>query len=345
VPFFLVPAVPYFGTYMSNYAPLTCAYVLLAAGTAIVLWDGTKSYVAGPLLAAALAAALAISRSAQPLLPFAAALLLARVLLGDRTGSRRAAAVFWGGMTGVAVVSAGTLLAALQVAIAGVALFGLEIVTRSARKGMRRLMGPRETRAIRTAAIAGAVVMAVLFAGSLVVRYPVLPPLDPSFPPTVRAYVTQAVLVCGTFLRFGAPDQLTSMDFWGGFGWLETLPPPLLVQGLAAASGAALIALAVWTAVTASERTLVALACVALGFVVSVAAYAFSLVRFIGVADLHGRYLVGLYLSVLVVAWSGAARLAAALPPRGRQAMTAVAVAGILATQTYCLCRILLRYF
>jgi len=345
VPFFLVPTVPYFGTYMSNYAPLTCAYVLLAAGTAIVLWDGAKSYVAGPLLAAALAAAMAISRSALPMLPFAAALLLARVLLGDRTGSRRAAALFWGGMTGIAVLSAGTPGAALQVAIAGAALFGLEIVTRSARKTMRRLMAQRETRAIRRAAIAGAAVMFVLFGASLVVRYPVLPPVDPSFPPAVRAYVTQAVLVCGTFLRFGTPDHLTSMDFWGGFGWLETLAPSLLVQGLAAASGAALIALAVWTAVTASERTLVALACVALGFVVSVATYAFSLVRFVGIADLHGRYLLGLYLSVLVVAWSGAARLAAALPARGRQVMTAAAAAGILATQTYCLCMILLRYF
>jgi hypothetical protein len=345
VPLFLVPTVPYFGTYMSNYAPLTGAYVLFAAGTAIAVWDGPRSYVAGPLIAAALASALAISRSAIPMLPFAAAILLARVLLGDESGRWRSGAVFWGGVTAVAVVVLGTPIGALQSVIAGAALFGLEVVTGSARAAVRRAIARREDRAIRTAAAACAAVLLVVLGASLVVRYPMLQGFDPAFPPPVWAYVRQAVIVCGTFLRFGAPDTLTSLDFWGGFGWLDTLAPPVLVQGLAIASGAVLIGLVAWTGMAASGRTLVALACVALGFVASVAAYAYGLVHVIGLADLHGRYLLGLYLTVLVVAWTGAAHLVPTFAPRWRQATAVVAAAGILAIQTYCVCMILRRYF
>jgi hypothetical protein len=210
---------------------------------------------------------------------------------------------------------------------------------------VRRANAPREDRAIRTAAAVCAAVLLVVLGASLVVRYPMLQGFDPAFPPPVWTYVRQAVIVCGTFLRFGAPDMLTSLDFWGGFGWLDTPAPAVLVQGLAIASGAVLIGLLAWTGMAASGRTLVALTCVALGFVASVAAYAYSVVHIIGVADLHGRYLVGLYLTVLVVAWTGAARLVPMLTPRWRHGVAVAAAAGILATHTYCVCMILRRYF
>jgi hypothetical protein len=291
VPLFLVPAFPYFAAYMSNYAPLVSAYTIFAAGVGAVVWGSPHRRGTLLILGASMVAAMAISRSAIPMLPFAASVIAA-------------------GMSGNAL---GRLLdRAPSVVAAG----GWSLVA----------------------------ILIILFAGSLVVRYPPLAPITPRLPPPAWTYVTHAVFACATFLRFGVPDHLTSMTFWGGFGWLDALPPPLMAQFLASAGGLTLIALAVWIAKTRAARSFAVLLCVMAGFVLSAGAYAYSLVC-LAMADLHGRYLLGLYLCALVIAWSGAARAAAALPMRWRVALIAAAVAGCVAAQAYGVSVILRRYF
>jgi hypothetical protein len=230
------------------------------------------------------------------------------------------------------------------VAIAGVLLTGLELALGRVRRLIGERPGAGRRRTVRVLALCTASLSGLLFTASLVVRYPMLEPINTLHPPGLLHYIREAELACLTFLRFGRPDSLTSATFWGGFGWLEALPPEWFVSILAAASGLALVALFVWVARRGSGRALVWLACAAAGFVLSVAAYAFSVLR-ITPADLHGRYLLGLYLSVLVIAWSSLPRLMRQKRIRRPRAVTVAAVAGCLAVHGYSLTFILARYF
>jgi hypothetical protein len=229
-------------------------------------------------------------------------------------------------------------------AIAGVVLTALEVSVGRLRKLIRERSGERGARTVRFVSVCAACLSGLVLTGSLVVRYPVLSPINPLHPPGLAQYIRDAELACLTFLRFGRPDSLTSGTFWVGFGWLEAPPPDWFISLLAAASGLALVALLVWVALTASGRALVWLSCAALGFVLSVAAYAFSVLR-VTPADLHGRYLLGLYLSVLVIAWSAVPRLMQQGWIRWPRAATATAVAGCLCVHAYALTFILARYF
>jgi len=169
---------------------------------------------------------------------------------------------------------------------------------------------------------------------------PLLEMIDPAHPPAPAAYVRSAVLTGLTFFRPGSPDFLTSVAFWQGFGWLDTIPSVALASLLASASGVAFVCLLLWVARTRATRVLVWICCTTLGYVAAFAAYALSVIR-LTPADLHGRYLLGLYLCILLIAWSGVTRLNRrvfnALPP-------ALGV-GCVVIHAYCLAAIVQRYF
>src|SRR5205823_12919191 len=127
---------------------------------------------------------------------------------------------------------------------------------------------------------------------------------------------------------------LTSVTFFAGFGWLDMVPPVHLVSVLAGASGMMLVLLLLWVARACSTRTLMWLGCAAVGFVASAAAYALSIIRAVP-SDLHGRYLIGLYLCTLVVCWTGAGRAAAWLSFRRSAPLALAALASCIAGNVY----------
>ena len=368
IPLFLVPTLPYFGMHMSNYAPLLAMYVLLACAVVIATWDGAGSHAAGPIAGAALAGAIAFSRSSLPILAFVVFLLAGRIGLGDARGRRWPAFAFWLGFTlmlagGLTVVD-GSYLGALQSGGAGVSTSlvplawglnhpwllivpaALALAAELAGARLRRTAGGPATggQTARWIALALALVILVASVGSLWIPFPGLNAFDPNHRPPALDYVRNVVVACATFLRFGRPDNLTSLTFFGGFGWLETLAPDPLVSALAGASALALVLLLVWIARAGSARALAWVGFVLAGFVASSAAYGLSIIRAMP-ADLHGRYLLGLYLCLLVVCWSGVARVAAARGGTGRTAAVAIAGACCLAVNVYCLAFILGRYF
>jgi hypothetical protein len=164
--------------------------------------------------------------------------------------------------------------------------------------------------------------------------------------PPAAEYVRQTILACGTFLRFGRPDWLTSITFFTGFGWLDTIPAIHFVSVLAAASGIMLVLLLAWVSHTASTRTLIWLGFGATGFLASAGAYALSIVR-AAPSGLHGRYLIGLYLCALVVCWTGLGRAtdsASSLRYRN-MIVAATVIAGVVVVNVYSLRLLLLRYF
>jgi hypothetical protein len=228
--------------------------------------------------------------------------------------------------------------------VPGAAALGAELAIAGLRR--RFAIGRDETRrqAVRWMAAGAAAALFLVFSASLWLPYPTLDPTDPLHPPPARDYVQRAVMACLTLLRFGRPDNLTSITFWGGFGWLETLVPNPLISLLAAASGVALVLLLVWVARTASGRTLVWLACAAGGLALTAATYALSILRATP-ADIHGRYLLGLYIALLVIAWSALARMDKSGWIRRPDLVVAIGGMACLAVHAYCLTFILARYF
>ena len=82
--------------------------------------------------------------------------------------------------------------------------------------------------------------------------------------------------------------------------------------------------------------------CAGTGFIVSTGTYALSIVRAVS-SDLHGRYLLGLYVCALAVCWMGPARVASS--PARVAILGTAALAGVLAVNVYSLQLILIRYF
>jgi hypothetical protein len=367
LPLFFVPALPQFGMHVSNYAPLLAAYIVLAAGVAIASWDDRRSWLAGPVLGFGLGTAISMSRSSLPLVPLVGSILVARVLLGDREARRGPAWAYWGGFTlllagmlmfirtsytneldmygGLVAPTATAFTVLLRqpwlVLPFGAAGLMSEILFTRARAGFAYTPHPAVVRGIAFGAAAG---VFVLFAASLLVPYPELPLYLPLQRPPTAEYVRKAVLACATFLRFGRPDWLTSVTFFAGFGWLDMVPPVRLVSLVAGASGLMLVLLLVWVACARSARALTWLGLAGAGIVASIAAYGLSIARAV-TSDLHGRYLLGLYVCALVICWTGSGR-AADSPSSGRYLpLAAAGLAFGIAVNVYSLRLILVRYF
>jgi len=227
-------------------------------------------------------------------------------------------------------------------AIPAAALAGIEIAVSSL---TRRLSAPSETRAsiVRVIAYAAAIAMGAWVIASPWLRHPILIPIDRERLTSLDEAIAQILPPMLAWTRFGRPDVLTSATFWGGFGWLEKLLPEGLVSALAGASGLALAALLAWVGWRRSGRALFWLACAAAGYVISAIAYAYT-ARLI-FTDVHGRYLLGLYLAALAIAWSAVARWSEDARVLTPARVTVIACAGALALHAWTLTYLLDYYF
>jgi len=121
------------------------------------------------------------------------------------------------------------------------------------------------------------------------------------------------------------------------------VPPAAFVSALVAASGLAFSTLVYLVAREGDVRALTRILLALAGAAASMAAYALSVVS-VTPADLHGRYLIGLYLSMLVIAWSAVPRLAVLRPNRVGFFRASVAAACVI-VHVVSLAVILRRYF
>src|SRR5207244_9120972 len=113
--------------------------------------------------------------------------------------------------------------------------------------------------------------------------------------PEAQRYTTSLLLAFATSARLRHPDFFTSTSFWGGFGWLETVPPEAFVTILACASGLATVGYLIVIARSASVRLATTFAAVVIGCAASLVLYGVSIAR-ITPTDVVGRYLLGLQL-------------------------------------------------
>jgi hypothetical protein len=336
-PLFIIPTLPFFGMQVSNYAPLCAVYVVLAGAVMLFVWDGRRSYAAGPIMGSTWAVATLLSRSAVPLAPLLACCAAARAVLGPRRTSVPAAFVFWLGLTLPGAIGLWLipqrLIDLARSTTDGVrgsrAMWGLVdhpwvliVIGMAASAGElwfhrnRRDDGDEHhglaTQLTRALAYAAAVVVGISIAVSAFVEYPLAPVIDRSVGNYMSGistgkYLTGMLLAGMTMFRLSRPNSL-SQSFWSGFGWLDTPLPDWTVIALAAGTGVALSVTLVWIGKSGACRTGVYVLLIVASLVGAFLVSAFFVLS-IEPIDLHGRYLLGIYLCVIALSWHCLPRL------------------------------------
>jgi hypothetical protein len=310
VPLLICPTIPFFGMHVSNYAILTSAYVLIASGSAASFLGGERADWAGIAIGAGTAVALATSRNAIPLLPFVAAAAVARTFTRP-PGSARRIVRFW---AGCATAAAGLPLAfssyvtaqtvaptpfGLWAGVIGIAVAcGAACVLDIWRTNRR----PPPRPALSRWMFIGPWLLAASAIGSLVFSFPQLRSVVLDDRPPMPRYVVDTLLSAMTMTRLRHHDRLLSASFWGGFGWLERMLPEWWITVFVSATAVAAGILLHRLCRDLDEPRTKALAIVFCGGVLSLALYAAGTLTYS--PDLHGRYLVGLYLGALALVWS-----------------------------------------
>jgi hypothetical protein len=375
-PFFFVPSLPFFAMHVSETAVLCSAYVLFSACLATLFLDGPRSHWAGFPLGLSTALMLAGGRSPWPLASVFAAALAARVLLGGTGASpRRAAVLFWSGVTvGLAaywlVLNDGYLLMMSywsrfvpgplrplwdsqgRAALLVVALLAtgavLEAGLARPRARVAARLGPRLRRAVGWCAIVLCGWVLLSLAGSLAFEYPHLP-LEPRHPMSVGERVAAVLATMATLFRLAGPNFLLATSFWVGFGWLDAIPGPGFQALLVALTAVATVGLLRALSNPPQLRRLAWAAWLATGGVVALVLY--TVVTQDLPMALQGRYLIGWYLVFLALAGSWLAGVSPSrpaadagprLPAWLQPALLLPLAVGIHA---YCLAFILRRYF
>jgi hypothetical protein len=179
---------------------------------------------------------------------------------------------------------------------------------------------------------------------SAFVKYPSAPVVDPRHAPTTGWYLFGMVLAGTTMFRLSHPDFLTSQSFWSGFGWLDTPMPEWIVIALAASTGAALSVTLVWIARSGAYRAGMQLFLIVAGLACAFLTSAFFVLRSTP-GDLHGRYLLGIYLCLIAVSWQCLPRLTEEARSRWRIAVLSTCGLAVIAIHGIAFVTILRRYF
>ncbi|MEI6666609.1 MAG: hypothetical protein WCP29_00530 [Acidobacteriota bacterium] len=375
----LVPTLPFFAMYVSEFAIQASVYAFLAAVAAGLFLDTRRGYLLGFPLGIGSALALASGRNALPYMAVVGALCVGRAVLGtpdDRAtwSDWRRTGWFWLGLAGGFALypltstsgfvqglwtpdavgvsdrfrTAAELLRRHPWLLVGAVPFGF--VLERAAAVVRRKLGPPPTAAltlVRVLAYGAATSVALSLAVSVFARYPQLSNVDLARPSSVREYVSRVMGVAVSGFRLTNHDLYLSSWFWGGFGWVDTMPGTGFVSLLVLLAAAGAIGTLASIARTRQIRRALWLGALMAGWGVALGGYAAS--TYYLHRNLHGRYVVALYLVTLGVCWS----IVAWLPRTGlsgrfrRFAATREWALLILiaAVHAYALRFILVRYF
>jgi hypothetical protein len=177
---------------------------------------------------------------------------------------------------------------------------------------------------------------------SLFIDFPRLQQMEVAFPPTAGDYVFDVFSVALSWARIRMPDPLLSSSFWAAFGWLDVVPSELLTDGLTIGTAVLLTMLAIRTGRQRNNRRFIYLACLAGGVAATMAAYAVAAYQMH--RNLHGRYLIGLYITMLAVTFNSMTSARSGTPASSAVRPTVLlCLAGGI--HCYCLWFILARYF
>jgi hypothetical protein len=327
----LVPTLPFFATYVSNYAPAVAAYALIASACLMLYVDGPRSHFAGFPLGLGLALAIASTRSALPMAVLVSIVGMGRLIIGGTDKGLVPAAIFWGGMA-AGVTALNWLLteryvegvvadlartaprsgAALSVVVSHpllAAMAGLAVATlmEAGSARLRRHSGGWVRQAIERAMGPACLIGIVGLSGTLIASvFLPLPHLTPAVgtSTTGGTYVLQAVATAASPFRLRDPDFLMSTTFWGAFGWVDTILPDVVLGMLSISGAFATVVMLRRIAVRKDVRRFCWMTALLVAFFATVSVYAAA--AFSSAPDLHGRYLIGPYLLAVMLIWSPA---------------------------------------
>lgn len=342
----LVPALPFFAIHVSEFAVLTAVYIVLAGIVAALFLDGHRAYALGLPLGLAISLVLASGRSALPLVPALLAIAAGRAVVGSRhhSSSKAATRVFWGGFAvgllvfpfvstqafrmGLWPDDTGHVPSTIRpyaeylrhhpfvlVLFAPVG-FAVERVMVWFRRRVGRRWVTWGTLGLRALCLLTAAAIVGTLTWSLVTRFPVLATLETARPASATRYVTEVLVVALTGLRLWNHDFLLSTSFWGGFGWVDTIPPVWFISLVVLLHALVGVVLLIRLACADEWRRPAWLGILAAGWTTALGLYAVA--SYILDRNVHGRYLVGLYLIALAVAWCAASLGTAGRPPWAR---------------------------
>ena len=375
----LVPTLPFFATQVSEFAVLTSAYLVVAMMIAGLCLEGPRVHLLGLPLGLAMAAVFGSGRSGLPFGAVLAAVVAGRAWLGSRSDGRAGhdigrSLIFWAGLgAGLAAfewlsipafrnglwlgdaapVPEGikALIGPLRVhpgwitAVAPMG-FAFELATGWFR---RRVATPGRfvTGSVRWLCYGAAASIIVSLAASIFVSYPILETRELAPAASAGEYARRILAVALSGMRLRHHDLLLSSSFWEGFGWVDTLPGDGFMSVLVLLTATAAIGLLIQVGRSGDVRRAIWLALLVVGWVAALVLYAVS--SYYLHRNLLGRYLIGFYLSSVVVFWSVAAMLPRRVVPRpawhagiNREWLIAAAACGI---HGWALRFILARYF
>lgn len=372
-PFYFVPALPFFGMHFGESALVASMSVVFAAVMVILFVGGRNTHWLGPVLGLVTSALVIGARNSLPMMPLVATALVLRIVM---TGERpvRQAVIFWGGFGIGATLhwfvitqphmdvivetldSARVLLpGALQPVVGwltqpwvplvfAAAGCAAEIALARPIATVGTALQPVGRLVTRVVPIGLALAILVSLIGSFWWEYPVVESIQGDGRLPLRQYLEQVVGAALTSFRLTRPGLLLSSSFWVGFGWLDTLPGANFVGFLVATTAVAVIGLMWRISRRVEVSRFVALLIVGMGLVVTLAGYTYA--SYAALTNIHGRYLLGWYLTIIAIFWTWPAiapsRSTTGGPPWLR---TAVLMALIVFVHAYSMTFILRRYF
>lgn len=160
---------------------------------------------------------------------------------------------------------------------------------------------------------------------------------------TSLQYGLKTIKVFAKTVGFGVSDWYLSQTFWGGFGWLETMPPQWFIRLMRLWPTIGITMILVLGVRGFSRRSLQWLLALSAPLIMYVFLLAASSMRL--PANLHGRYMIGFYLMFLGVTWLGFIDLHRLVGARSKRKMEIFISSLAILTHFYCWHHLLGRYF
>ncbi len=163
--------------------------------------------------------------------------------------------------------------------------------------------------------------------------------------PPVEIWKYGVKSVATFFSGFGllGRDFLTSDSFWGGFGWLDAMPPARVLQPVKAIPGAGICLIFLHALRHKEFRAWLWLQYAAL--LTGVCVFAFAVGSFQIPANLHGRYLVGPFVFFSTVCGTGISGMIAGAGASRIKAARQLMFVAVVCLHAVCLRHLLFRYF
>ena len=170
---------------------------------------------------------------------------------------------------------------------------------------------------------------------------------------SLSQYILLTLKYLPTLITFREPDMLLATPFWGGFGWHDANLPRTIIEILAGGAGVGLLLLLVHVWKTKARARALWLGIWGLGSL-GTGVLTAALLYLHGSPNLNGRYLIGFYMIVLSICFSGYSFWLRELSERAERSARAAAAgsavkscgaAVCVALHGYSLLLIIYRYF